>query len=297
MNKALLPHFLIVGAPKCGTTALHFYLSQHPEINTAEKEVHFFGEDLNYRFEKPTLEFYQSNFKETGLNGDSSVWYLYSDSIFEELKALGIQPKIIILLRNPTDFAYSLHSQNIADANEDVLDFKKALDLEESRKRGVSLPKNVDPVRSIFYKDAGNFYPRVKKFQDNFGKENVFVELQEHLKSNPVKTLKKIELFLGIEEFNQYDFTPQNENKTVKNAKVNHLIKKSGNFKKTVFRTLIPIKSVRKRIVDKFYFSNFTVEKRLPLTPELKSELQNHFSAGVSQLNSIIDHDISHWNK
>ena len=41
MHNKLLPHFLIVGAPKCGTTALHYYLSQHPEVNMSPKEIHY----------------------------------------------------------------------------------------------------------------------------------------------------------------------------------------------------------------------------------------------------------------
>ena len=48
MNRKLLPHFLIIGAPKCGTTALHYYLSQHPDVNLSPKEIHYFGKDIGY---------------------------------------------------------------------------------------------------------------------------------------------------------------------------------------------------------------------------------------------------------
>lgn len=295
MNKDLLPHFLIVGAPKCGTTSLHFYISQHPDINTSPKEIHYFGKDLKYKTKRPKLEEYQNHFSKKGLNGDASVWYLYSDSIFEELKNLGITPKIIILIRNPTEVAYSLHSQNIVDANEDVLSFESALKLEEQRKKGLNMPKGVDPLRTVLYRDTVSYFPRIKKFQDEMGIENVWVGLQENLKHNPAFFLKEIELFLNLSQFTSYDFTRQNENKTVKSKKINYYIKKAGSFQIAIFRFLIPFKGLRKKIVDSIYFRNLEVEKRTKLKSTTKLELEQEFNPGIKKLNNIIEPDISHW--
>ena len=295
MIKDLLPHFLIVGAPKCGTTSLHFYISQHPDVNTSPKEIHYFGSDLQYKTKKPTLEEYQNYFSKKGLNGDASVWYLYSESIFKELKDLGIKPKIIILIRNPTEVAYALHSQNIVDANEDVLSFECALKLEEQRKKGFKLPKDVDPPRTVLYKDTVYYYPRIKKFQDEFGVENVFVGLQEKLKNTPLLFLKELELFLNLSHFNNYDFTKQNENKTVKFNKINHFIKKAGSTQIAIFRFLIPFKSLRKKIVDTIYFKNLDIAKRKKLDPTTKSLLEQEFNPGIKKLDNIIKPDISHW--
>jgi len=295
MNKDLLPHFLIVGAPKCGTTSLHYYISQHPDVNISPKEIHFFGNDLQYKTERPSLTEYQSHFKSTGLNGDASVWYLYSDSIFEELQSKGIKPKIIILLRKPVEVAYSLHSQNIVDANEDVLSFEKALALEDDRIKGVNLPKNVDPPRTVLYQDTANFFPRVKKFQDELGKENVWVGLQENLKSNPALFLKELEAFLGLTNFKTYDFTRQNENKSVKSKKINQLIKKAGKSQIALFRFIIPFKHIKKKIVDQVYFGNLEVTNRTELSKSTKQDLEQQFNTGIIKLNEIIDPDISHW--
>ncbi len=295
MNKDLLPHFLIVGAPKCGTTSLHYYISQHPDVNTSPKEIHYFGKDLQYTAERPTIENYQSYFSNRGLNGDASVWYLYSDTIFEELKALGIKPKIVILLRNPTEVAYSLHSQNIVDANEDVLSFENALELEEQRKTGKNLPKDVDPPRTVFYKDTASYYPRVQKFQDELGPENIWVGLQENLKNNPALFLQELESFLSLSHFENYDFTKQNENKSVKSKKINHFIKKAGKSQIAIFRFLIPFKSLRKKLVDKIYFGNLEVTNRSKLNPATKQTLEQEFNPEIKKLDNIIKPDISHW--
>ena len=296
MNKPF-PHFLIVGAPKCGTTALHNYLTQHPEVNMSPKEIHYFGKDLNYKIKRPSLEKYNSYFKETGINGDASVWYFYSDSIYQELKKLGVSPKIIVLLRNPVEVAYSLHSQNIVDANENILNFEEALDLEESRKLGHNLPPNVDPPRTVYYKETADFYPRMKVLQENIPAENIFVGLQEDLKKNTKRFIRDIEGFLGINHFNNYNFKPVNVNKTVKNKSVNQLIKKPSRFKKSLFRTLIPFKYIRSWLVHKVYDSNLEYNKRSQLSEKTQTELKSYFKSNTIKLMDIIKVDISHWIK
>ncbi len=295
MNTKLLPHFLIVGAPKCGTTALHHYLSQHPQLNLSPKEIHFFGKDLGYKVERPSLKEYQSYFKSEGLNGDGSVWYLYSDSIYQELKELGIQPKIIVMLRNPVEVAYALHSQNIIDANENELDFEKALALEEDRKKGIHLPPNVDPPRTVFYKETADFYPRIKMLLDHIPRESIFFGLQEDLKSDTLGFLYRIENFLKIDHFTSYNLEKINENKVVKNPKIHNLIKKPGNLKVKLFRTLIPSKKIRKKLVDKIYNANLEKNKRKELSGNLKSDLEQYFKPNIEKLGEITGIQIAHW--
>ncbi len=296
MNRNLLPHFLIIGAPKCGTTALHYYLSQHPEINLAPKEIHFFGKDLGYKIQRPSLEEYQSYFKESGLNGDASVWYLYSNSIYKELKSLGIQPKIIVLLRNPIEVSYALHSQNIVDANENITNFEVALNLEETRKKGHKLPPDVDPPRTVFYKQTADFYPRIHKLQKHIPKNDIFIGLQTDLKNNTIDFLTTIETFLGIRHYENYNLQRINENKVVKNQKLHRAIKKPGDFKIKIFRTFVPSKRLRKWLVGKVYDSNLTYTKRKPLTEQTKKELMCFFKKNNQLLGEIIDCDISSWN-
>ncbi|MAS52464.1 MAG: hypothetical protein CMD20_04590 [Flavobacteriales bacterium] len=296
MNRKLLPHFLIIGAPKCGTTALHYYLSQHPELNLSPKEIHFFGKDLGYNVQRPTLKQYQSYFKESGLNGDGSVWYLYSDSIYQELNDLGIKPKIIVLLRNPVEVSYALHSQNIIDANENITNFEQALKLEKTRKQGHKLPPNVDPARTVFYKETADFFPRIQKLQENIPKNTIFIGLQTDLKNHTIDFLKTIETFLGISHYENYDLERINKNKVVKSKKLHHVIKKPGNLKIKLFRTLVPNKRIRKWFVDKVYDSNLTYTKRPPLSENTRQELKCYFEKNNQLLSEIIDCDISDWN-
>ena len=83
------PDFFIVGAPKSGTTALNNYLSQHPNVFMAQKELHRFGSDLKMKIIPSEEEYLQSfqGSREGQLIGEASVWYLFSKSAAAEIKS------------------------------------------------------------------------------------------------------------------------------------------------------------------------------------------------------------------
>src|SRR5215469_3235484 len=137
------PDFFIVGAPKCGTTALNHYLAAHPDIFMAKKETHFFGADLRFG---PQLQFYRQYPDEYSAEfaawngqargGETSVWYLFSQKAAEEIKAYNPDARIIIMLREPVAMLYSLYCQFVADGNEYLPGFKQALAAEAERQAG-----------------------------------------------------------------------------------------------------------------------------------------------------------------
>ena len=133
-----IPNFFIVGAPKCGTTAMNDYLDQHPDVFMAHKELHYFGNDLQVKNRISEQEYLQ-HFKDAvneKIIGEASVWYLFSATAAKEIKSFSPDAKVLIMLRNPVDVIYSLHSQHLYDGNEDVLDFESALALDDERKAG-----------------------------------------------------------------------------------------------------------------------------------------------------------------
>ena len=142
MNK---PSFFIVGAPKCGTTSLCKYLEQHPDIFIPSiKELYYFCTDSTGKKRANTLEEYLSFFEggKGKLCGEGSVWYLFSKEAASEIYKFNPEAKIIIMLREPVSLMYSLHSMHLANgSNEDILDFKLALEAEEDRKQGKRIPE------------------------------------------------------------------------------------------------------------------------------------------------------------
>ena len=94
------PDFFIVGAPKCGTTALYAYLRQHPQIFMPfHKEPLFFGDDLSHRYGRMSTDEYLALVDGAGDGqrvGEASAWYLYSSSAAEEIKAVIDEAKAAI---------------------------------------------------------------------------------------------------------------------------------------------------------------------------------------------------------
>ena len=182
------PNFFIVGAPKCGTTAMNDYLSQHPEVFVPDiKEVHFFGSDLH--FTKGALRdegAYRALFAGATQprRGEASVWYLYSRTAAAEIHAFSPDAKIIVMLRNPAEMLYSQHSQFLYNGNEDLTDFWEALAAEPERRAGRRVPVSAHLVDGLFYSETVKYAEQLGRYFDTFGRENVHVILYDDFRAD-----------------------------------------------------------------------------------------------------------------
>lgn len=133
-----LPDFVIIGAQKSGTTSLYHVLSQHPYVRpAARKELHYFS-----IFFHRGLDWYRSCFpspeQEAGrstITGESSPYYLFHPHAPRRMAEALPQTRLIVLLRNPVDRAYS-HYQMIANFGHEPLTFEEAIEAEEVRLSG-----------------------------------------------------------------------------------------------------------------------------------------------------------------
>lgn len=291
-----IPNFIIVGAPKCGTTALDYHLNLHPEIFMAKKEIHFFGSDLGMIQEPLDKDKYLSFFndaKTNQLKGESSVWYLYSKLAAKEIKEFNPNCKIIILLRNPFEMLPSLHGQYIFNGIEDIKDFNQALfsDINNQNKTPCNLFKDRPKyIESVLYKH------QVERFKDSFNNDELLILLHEELKSNFLETYKKTLNFLGV---NDTDFEPDvkkiNMRKEVTNITLHQLSKSPPNTLKKVFRTIVPIKSVRHSIMQWSENINVSNAKEISVSTESFKQIKEQTKEDVDALEKLINKDLSNW--
>ena len=133
------PNFFIVGAPKCGTTAMKYYLRQHPDVFMARPvEINNFIRDVDIG-PKQTEEWYLRHFEEAGaarIIGEKSVWHLFSSTAAADIKAFNADARVLIMLRNPVDMIYALHSEFLYGGNDDIREFAQALAAEGDRRQG-----------------------------------------------------------------------------------------------------------------------------------------------------------------
>lgn len=174
------PNLFLVGAMRCGTTAMYTYLKQHPEIFMSSlKEPHFFGSDIHHT-NRPinTCEEYLSLFSDVGserIVGEASTSYLYSTNASSEIGNFCNSANIIIMLRNPIDVMYSVHGLRFYMGYENISNFMDALNAEEKRKKGLCLPDRVNILENLFYREIVKYAQQIQRYLNVFDRENVHI--------------------------------------------------------------------------------------------------------------------------
>lgn len=222
----LAPRFVIIGTQRGGTTSLYNYLTAHPQIaGTKRREVHFF--DLNYR---RGLDWYLQQFPPAWrgkavtlrqreiLTGESSPYYLFHPLVPQRLRAALPAAKLIVLLRNPVDRAFS-HYQLMRKKGREALTFADAVEAEPERLAADAEAMECDPhyhSRAHFdhsYLARGVYADQLQRWLDVFPREQLHVIKSEDLYRDPhaacTETLRFLDPKLiesyqgnGYEQFN-----------------------------------------------------------------------------------------------
>jgi len=195
-----LVNFVICGTQKGGTTALYSYLREHPEICMADrKEVHFFDNETLFVNVKPNYSQYHVSFnprESHKLLGEATPIYMYWHDAPRRIWEYNSDMKLIVILRNPIDRAYS-HWNMEKNRNTESLAFWDAIQNEGVRCRE-ALPYQ---HRVYSYIDRGFYLNQLRKLWHYFSTENVLVLKNEYLKKQPDKCLKDVCVFLGVKHF------------------------------------------------------------------------------------------------
>lgn len=195
-----LVDFAICGTQKGGTSALDAYLREHPEICMADrKEVHFFDKEPLFSDGKPNYSRYHSFFSPRAthkLRGEATPIYMYWHDASRRIWEYNPNMKLIVLLRNPIDRAYS-HWNMERSRDMECLQFWDAIQNEQQRCRE-ALPYQ---HRVYSYVDRGFYLEQLRRLWRYFCEDNVLVLKSEHLKDQPHQTLKEVCCFLGVSNF------------------------------------------------------------------------------------------------
>src|SRR5688572_9664509 len=216
-NVAARPSFFIVGAPKCGTTALYEYLRPHPNIFMPEiKEPHYFARDLGTYPRIKTPEDYQAIFAPATAQhlrlGEASVYYLRSTVAIPAIREFNPEARLIAMFRNPVDMVYSLHSQLLHVSEETVADFETAWRLQERRARGLDLPPGIRSALLVQYYQVGQFGTQAERLLSCFPREQVKLILYEDFAASPQRIYDEVLAFLEVPHDGRSEFPRINEN-------------------------------------------------------------------------------------
>ncbi len=291
------PDFLIVGAPKSGTTAMCHYLAQHPEIFMPAKECHFFGSDLIAPKRIKTVDEYIALFRD-GQNllcGESSVWYLFSQQAASEIFAHNPEAKIIIMIRNPVDLVYSLHNQRVYIGVEDVEDFEQAIALDDERRQGFHLPRNGQHLQQLNYHDAVLFSEQIQRYLQVFGREHVHIIIYDDLRHHTAGVYRNVLSFLEVDPDFQANFQVVNPSKYVRSKSLRTFIRNAPEPVQLLVKRIVPV-GMRNYIRSTIMRINTRVQHRPPMPMDVRKRLQETFSSEVERLSVLIERDLTHWN-
>src|SRR6266536_979825 len=187
--------FILAGAQKSGTTALHYFLKKHPRITMGDQEeMHFFDDDdlFSGPVDYDLLHKHFPAVPASTIAGECTPSYLYWKPAAERIWNYNPQVKLLVLLRNPVERAFAHWNMQRVKGRE-PLDFFDAVREEETRIRGAP-PAD---ARRFAYVDRGFYGRQLARLFKFFPREQVKVVKFEEFKKDQLKTLASIFSFLG----------------------------------------------------------------------------------------------------
>ncbi len=305
------PNFFLVGAAKSGTTSLSAWLESHPDLFLSPiKEPNYFSDNIDVsKFRKGYLksfdaedsieakpyvkrqiafirdeELYAQLFKPNNsmvLVGECSTSYLYSEVAADNIHAFNPESKIIVILRNPAERAYS-HYLMAVQMGLEKRDFLTAF----KRDR-----KKLDKGWGIseLYFELGEYSKQIKRFQKVFPKNQIKVVLFEDWIQQPKETQESICKFLNVSIFAALKNEVLNKSVSPRNPMLHRVLMQSG------------LKDLAKRVLPSEFFDKIKggqyKDKNEVLASDERKYLINLYRDDILDLQDVLKRDLSNWLK
>ena len=285
--------FFIVGAPKAGTTSLYYYFNEHPEIKmSAKKEPDFFSDKaiqqqrMYYSEQRiDTLEKYEALFPDDSAHkklGEASVSYLFYPNVAKDIYKYNPNAKIIIMLRNPVDRAFSHYLMDyrlglVSDSFDYIIDKQSS-----------------NPKDKLFYQqyiEVSAYAQQIKRYFEVFDITNILVIEYEEFKKDTQGIVKKGYAFLEVDDSFVADVDKKHNTYTMP---YNEVIRKvySMMFLRKILNILLP-----KILVKKIRKLFFRIDKKPTLSEHTRTHLKALFKNDIEELSNILSTDFSRWIK
>lgn len=284
-TKPRAPDFFLVGAAKAGTTSLFHYLIQHPSIFIPDiKEPHYFSEYYKggaapYSQDLDAYLRLYADCPAESVAGDASTSYLYSETAARQIRDFQPQARIIAVLRNPVERAYSFYWYNRRYFVEDLL-FEDALDSEDQRIEAGAHYR-------FHYVRSGMYASQVEKYLSMFGSDSVRICLFEDLRDTD-RLMRDIFTFLGVSPDHPVDTTRQFNPSGVMRSRL------LGRFLQRSFPRLRRALPGTARTV-KYQLMRWNVSSPPHMRPDTRHRLHRAFEDDIIRLEGLIGRDLSHW--
>jgi hypothetical protein len=290
----MLPNFIVIGAAKAGTTALYWYLAEHPRVFMSPvKETNYFAYNLDesgqllygdptiHRFPIRTLSEYEGLFASAGdakAVGEASPLYLESPQAAARIARLIPEARIICGIRQPVDRAYSdyqMYLRNRSRWLEPARDFSATAHWARPDSHWMQL---------------GRYHAQLARYYEVFPRHQIHVFLFDDMKRDALRTTQEIYRFVGVDPAFRPDLeTPHNIGGVPANMLLERLV-----TNKALRSMMAPLMSLRAaNWVRKLRTRNMKQAPRLPA--ELRKELTSYFQDDILKTSDLIGKKLDHW--
>jgi hypothetical protein len=292
------PNLFIVGAPKCGTTALSHYLAGHPQIfmteTAGQKETMYFCEDmelshLGWRIhdEKSYLRLFDDADPSLKYWGEASVFYLFSDVAIPNILQKSSGPRFVVMLRNPIELAHSLHNEWLKTVGE-VPEFETAWRMQASRSNDHNLPSAFSDGVALQYGEIAKTGAQLERMLGIVDRSQVHIILYDDFSANPAASYAGLLDWLGLEHDGQAQFEKINPSVTYQWPGLEYVLRKVRSVRSAL---RLPGGLGIHALIDRFN----KMHVREPLRPAFRQELCDYFRDDVALLSCLLGRDLSHW--
>lgn len=297
-----LPNFFVLGAAKCGTTSLQYYLAQHPSVAVARpEETRFFD-----AFFEKGMEFYSSEFfshckGETAV-GEATPHYLFLPFVADRLLAFDATARLVVILRNPVDRAFS-HWWMERSSGREALGFDESMrrSMAEMQDRGLLEGEQGEAywrgfmndyltlgkvTRRMGYAGQGLYAKQIMHYHGRFGPAQMKILFLEDLAADPQGVVSEVWDFLGVDP----DCTIADAN--IVNVAMGPLAKRVRRTAGALgFHTWLP-RRMRHRAAR--WLSRIERPPKMPT--ETRAWLSEYYAPDIQSLSSLTGRDLGHWH-
>jgi hypothetical protein len=286
---------MIVGAQRSGSTSLHYSLKQHPFIYLPEiKDISHWVDDKFICFDK--LAIFYRTYAGQFLVGGSNIQLMYFPNRARALYEYNPDLKLIAILRNPVERAYSSYWFARSNGWEPCKTFEGALEQEDFR-LSLSLREQCE----LTHLTHGHYYEQLMRFLEFFSQEQLYIGLTADLKKDPRGTIDCILEFLEIEPVHWRVAVDQKSNAaSIPNWPLLHhlFLSIDGWHKQLIRRTISPALRyfIRLHIQQRIMKWNLRYFKYPPMSPKTRKMLNEYYASHNKKLSELLGRDLSEWS-
>jgi hypothetical protein len=303
MANQRIPNLFLIGAPRCGTTALATYLGEHPRVYfSVPKEPFYWSSDfatLRQAVGITNLTHYLQLFSrgvDYPIVAEGSTSYLQSHVAVQRIREFNPDAKFIAMVRNPLEMAYSRHQQLAFSFQEDIADFEQAWRLQARRQDGEAIPPMCRTPEFLQYGEQAKLSGAVERFFQTVPSPQRHVIVFDDFVQNTLEAYQTTLKFLGIPDDGRRQFPKIHDQMKYRFRWLHRFVRRPpraiatplGALRRAVHRKAPQTMLALRRVLR-------AKQMRQPLEPDFSAELRDYFRDDVIRLSTILERDLMHW--